>query len=75
MATTMTERFAGAMEPTLPVVAGIGGPKRLAMIVPLRYLLGITTVPVGVPGSSGVAANELSVDILVSLFEVEFEGY
>ena len=51
-----------------------GSQTGLAMIVPLRYLLGMTTDPVGVPDSKGVAANELSVDRSVSLFEAEFEG-
>ena len=45
-----------------------------AMIVPLRYLLGMTTVPVRVPDSRGVGASESLVDISVSLFEAEFEN-
>ena len=44
------------------------------MMVPLGYLLGMTTVPVGVPDSRGVGASELLVDISVSLLGAEFEN-
>ena len=72
-ATTMC--YKGCRDGVLPFVAWVGGSQTgLAMMVPLRYLLGMTTVPVGVPDSRGVAARELSVDILVSLFEAELEG-
>jgi hypothetical protein len=70
----MVEKAAGVRIPALPGVAWGGSQTGLAMIVPLRYLLGTTTDPVGVPDSRGVAASELSVDISVSLFGAEFEG-
>lgn len=54
------------------LVAGVGAGSHtgLAMMVPLRSRLGMTTDPVGVPEPTGVAAADTSVDISVSLPEV-----
>jgi hypothetical protein len=56
--------------PTLPFVTQVGGSQTgLAMVVPLRYLLGMTVLV----GELDSKARELSVNMLVSLFEAEFE--